>query len=180
MQAIPCRPRLADATNRTTFPPLPTTSVIFEYAIDADSLVSLPLNLRSLGAKVGCSTPCLPLFHAAITARYPLSYTFVNDSRQRPSPLILKMKKPFFEPSCNVGLPCSSTGYLGKHLNLSLVAATNCFSVETNFIADIGPNCDGFGGVRIFCFHFFRVSVPTKKFSSKSLIDVLSRSHEIT
>ena len=45
-------------------------------AIDADILVSLPLNLLSLGANVGCSTPCRPVFHATVLARYPLSYTF--------------------------------------------------------------------------------------------------------
>ena len=47
-------------------------------AIDADILVSLPLNLLSLSANVGCSTPCRPVFHATVLARYPLSYTFKN------------------------------------------------------------------------------------------------------
>ncbi len=60
------------------------------------------------------------------------------------------------------------------------VTETNCFYVETNFIAAMGPNSDGFGGVQIFCFHFFLVSVPTKKLSSKSRSDVQSRLRDVT
>ncbi len=47
-------------------------------AIDAKILVSLPLNLLSLGANVGCSTPCFSVFNETVLARYPLSYTFKN------------------------------------------------------------------------------------------------------
>ena len=70
------KPRLMYAALLLTF-----TALSFpprSDAIDADILVSLPLNLLSLSANVGCSTPCQPVFHATVFARYPLSYTFKN------------------------------------------------------------------------------------------------------
>jgi hypothetical protein len=35
-------------------------------AINADIFVSLPLNLLSFGANVGCITPWFPIFHATV------------------------------------------------------------------------------------------------------------------
>ena len=68
------KPRLMYAALLLTFTALsfpPRSDVI-----DADILVLLPLNLLSLGANVGCNTPCQPVLHATVLARYPLSYTF--------------------------------------------------------------------------------------------------------
>ncbi len=65
------KPRLIYAALLLTFTALSFPP--WSDAIDADSFVSLPLNLLSLGANVGCNTHWFPFFHATVLARYPLS-----------------------------------------------------------------------------------------------------------
>ena len=48
-----------------------------------------------------------------------------------------------------------------------------CFIVEGNVIFFIGPSSNGFGGAVVVFFHSLRFSVPTRKSSSTSFMDMV-------